>query len=246
LGLRKASKYYPLVVRGPFTAEAGDPVADQRRNVSLLDAVVHTVNASGHTGLFTVRGDGEIGAVVAPGANKGGSDKTWTALGTAMARELTRADGRYRSVLAVGEPCEIVSDAVHGIGEAAHVAEVALAMRGDPRPFYRASDVRLRGLISLLQDDPRVQTFAETELRALLRVESARTPTDHTILREYLQLAGNKAALAKQLHLSRPALYKKLSHIERTLGVDLADAESMVSLHVALLILDTHRGSSLQ
>ena len=161
-----------------------------------------------------------------------------------MARELTRADGRHRSVLAVGEPCELVSDAVHGIGEAAHVAEVALAMRGDPRPFYRASDVRLRGLISLLQDDPRVQTFAETELRALLRVESARTPTDLTILREYLQLAGNKAALAKQLHLSRPALYKRLSHIERTLGVDLADAESMVSLHVALLILDTHRGSS--
>jgi purine catabolism regulator len=59
-------------------------------------------------------------------------------------------------------------------------------------------------------------------------------------------LAGNKAALAKQLHLSRPALYKRLSNIERTLGVDLADAESMVSLHVALLILDTHRGSSLQ
>jgi PucR family transcriptional regulator, purine catabolism regulatory protein len=245
LGLRKASKYYPLVVRGPFTTEAGDPVADQRRNVSLLDAVVHTVNASGHTGLFTVRGDGEIGAVVAPGANKGGSDKTWTALGTAMARELTRADGRHRSVLAIGEPCELVTDAVHGIGEAAHVAEVALAMRGEPRPFYRASDVRLRGLISLLQDDPRVQTFAETELRSLLRAESARTPTDLTILREYLQLAGNKTALAKRLHLSRPALYKRLSAIGRTLGVDLADAESMVSLHVALLILDTHRGSSL-
>ena len=64
------------------------------------------------------------------------------------------------------------------------------------------------------------------------------------MLREYLRLAGNKAALAKRLHLSRPSLYKRLSDIERTLGVDLADAESMVSLHVAMLVLETRRGDS--
>ena len=150
---RRAARYYPLVVRARFAADAGDPVADQRRNIALLDAVVHTVNASGHTGLFTVHGDGEIGAVVALSASRGGSDKTWTALGTAMTREFSRVDGRQRCVLAVGEPSELVIDAVQGIGEAAHVAEVALAMRGEPRPFYRASDVRLRGLLALLQDD---------------------------------------------------------------------------------------------
>jgi purine catabolism regulator len=245
LGLRKAARYYPLVVRARFSADAADPVADQRRNVSLLDSVVHTVNASGHTGLFTVHGDGEIGAVVALSANRGGSDKTWVALGTALAHELARADGRQRSVLAVGEPCELVTEAVQGIGEAAHVAEVALAMRGEPRPFYRASDVRLRGLISLLQDDPRVQAFAETELKPLLRDESPRTPTSLAILREYLRLAGNKAALAKRLHLSRPALYKRLSSIEQKLGIDFDDAESMVSLHVAMLILEVRRGGDL-
>ena len=245
LGLRKAARYYPLVVRTRFAADAVDPVADQRRNVSLLDAVVHTVNASGHTGLFTVHGDGEIGAVIALGANRGGSDKTWAALGAAVTRELTRADSRQRSALAIGEPCELVIDAVQGIGEAAHVAEVALAMRGDPRPFYRASDVRLRGLLALLQDDPHVQAFAETELKALLKAESGRAPTDLAILREYLRLAGNKAALAKRLHLSRPALYKRLSSIEQTLGIHLDDAESMVSLHVALLILEVRRGADL-
>jgi PucR family transcriptional regulator, purine catabolism regulatory protein len=245
LGLRKAARYFPLVVRSQFSADTSDPVADQRRNVSLLDTVVHTVNASGHTGLFTAHGDGEIGAVVALGANRGGSDKTWTALGTSMTRALNRADGRQRSVLAVGQACEFVGDAVRGIGEATHVAEVAMAMRGAPRPFYRASDVRLRGLLALLQDDPRVQAFAETELKALLRSESGRAPTDLALLREYLRLAGNKAALAKRLHLSRPALYKRLSAIERALGMDLDDAESMVSLHVALLILEVHRGVDL-
>ncbi len=245
LGLRKAARYYPLVVRARFSADAGDPVADQRRNISLLDTVVHTVNASGHTGLFTVHGDGEIGAVVALSASRGGSDKTWTTLGTTITRELSRADGRQRCVLAVGAPSELVIDAVQGIGEAAHVAEVALAMRGEPRPFYRASDVRLRGLLALLQDDPHVQAFAETELMALLKNQSTRKPTDLAILREFLRLAGNKAALSKRLHLSRPALYKRLSNIEQTLGIHLDDAESVVSLHVAMLILEIRRGVDL-
>ena len=53
LGLRKASQYFPVTVRGPLSTDrGGDPLADQRRNVALLDAVAHAVNASGHTGLF--------------------------------------------------------------------------------------------------------------------------------------------------------------------------------------------------
>lgn len=58
------------------------------------------------------------------------------------------------------------------------------------------------------------------------------------MLRTYLQLAGNKAALAERLHISRPALYKRLEAIRAALGVDLDDGESMTSLHVALLVLE--------
>jgi PucR family transcriptional regulator, purine catabolism regulatory protein len=241
LGLRKAPRYFPAVVRTRLAAVGSDPVADQRRNVALLDAVAHTVNALGHTGLFTVRGDGEVGAVVSLSATRT-SDRPWNSLGTSVAREVARIDSGQDCVLALGEPSELVTDAVHGLSDAAHVAEVALAMRAEPRPFYRASDVRLRGLISLLQNDPRVQAFAETELKALLTTENAGTPSDLAILREYLRLAGNKAALAAHLHISRPSLYKRLSAIEQQLGVDLADAESMASLHVAMLVLEVRRG----
>ena len=243
LGLRKTARYFPVVVRTLNPSRGSDPVVGQRRNVQLLDAVAHTVNALGHTGLFTIRGDGEIGAVVALGAARAAaSEKAWNSLGTGLAREVARVDSGQRSVLALGEPSELVTDAIHGLGNAAHIAEVALAMRGQPRLFYRASDVRLRGLIFLLQNDPRVQAFAETELKGLLSVESAGASTDLAVLREYLRLAGNKAALAQRLHISRPALYKRLSAIERNLGVDLADAESMVSLHVAMLVLEVRRG----
>jgi purine catabolism regulator len=60
-----------------------------------------------------------------------------------------------------------------------------------------------------------------------------------TVLPEYLWLAGNKAALAERLHISRPALYKRLAIIREILGVDLDDGESMTWLHVALMIGDT-------
>ncbi len=222
-----------MVVRVDRTASTSDPVVAQRRNVLLVDTVLHTVNACGHTGLCALRRDGEVGAVLALGVTRPDGEAL-AALGAALGTEIERVDHSAGAVLAVGPTGNGLIDAVTGLGEAAHIAEVALAMRGARRPFYRAADVRLHGLVSLLRDDPRVQTFAETELRALL----AGDPAQLDLLREYLKLAGNKAAVAARLHLSRPALYKRLGAIRAALGVDLDDGESMTSLHVALMVLD--------
>jgi len=239
LGLAKAARYHPVVVRVVRTATSADPVAVQQRNVALLDAVAHTVNAAGHTGLFSIRGDGEIGALL---ALRGNADKALRAVGERLSHDIVRIARVTRSVCAVAEPAAEISDAVRGFVQAAHIAEVALAMQGTPRPFYRAADVRLRGLVALLRDDPRVQQFAETELGTLLVGDSnGGAPSNMEVLRGYLQAAGNKAALAQQLHISRPALYKRLAAIAAKLGVDLDDAESMTSLHVAMLVLDLRR-----
>lgn len=238
LGLRKAARYHPVVVRVERTGAATDPVVTQRRNIALLDGVAHTVNSAGHTGLFSCRRDGEISALLSLSAARGVTDRALTDLGRRLRNDLRRADGITRSVCAAGAPDPEVTDAIRGLAEARHVAEVALAMHDDTRAYYRASDVRLRGLVTLLRDDPRVQRFAETELQPLLR-----DGTDSGIetLREYLGLAGNKAALAQRLHISRPALYKRLAALEQTLGVDLDDAESMTSLSVALMVLDARK-----
>jgi PucR family transcriptional regulator, purine catabolism regulatory protein len=238
LGLRTAARYYPMVVRVGRSGQGADPVAAQRQNVSILDVVAHTVNAAGHTGLFSIRGDCEIGAVLAVGPSRGGADKAFEALGERLRGDLQRLDGTARSVCAVGEPAADITDAIRGLGQAAHVGEVAIAMDGTPEGFYRASDVRLRGLIALLRDDPRVQRFAETELNALLAGDDGGSLE---LLRHYLRLGGNKAALAKASNMSRPALYKRLVAIGRRLAVDLDDAESMTSLHVAMLVLDARR-----
>ncbi len=57
------------------------------------------------------------------------------------------------------------------------------------------------------------------------------------LLRAFVEVGGNKTELAKKLHLSRPTLYSRLAALQRLLGVDLEDAESRTSLHVAMLIM---------
>lgn len=239
LGLRSAGPYLPAVVRVARPPRPADPVADHRRNIALVDLVSHTVNAAGHSGLFSLRGDGEVGAVVALRDSRvGAAEQALAALGGRLRDEVARVETASTSVLALGPPTEQITDAIAGFDDAAHIAEVALSMPPGERTYFRASDVRLRGLVSSLRDDRRVQRFAETELRALLSEDDPANPTNLTVLREYLRLAGNKAALAEHLHMSRPALYKRLSAIRSALGVDLDDGESMASLHVAIMVVD--------
>jgi PucR family transcriptional regulator, purine catabolism regulatory protein len=242
LGMAAGPAYLPATVRVGALADRLDPVAVQRRNVRILDAIVHSVKAHGHTALSSIRRDGEIGLVLAISTRRGVSaDAAAARLGQELRDSIRRGGDADRVVFALGAGATSVVDAIHGLREAAHVADVALAMPDDERPFFRAADVRLRGLLTLLHDDPRVQNFAETELKALLLHDADHGGSDVAVLRGYLELAGNKSALAKRMHLSRPALYSRLASIQRILGVDLDDGESMTSLHVALLILDAQK-----
>ncbi|OMC35926.1 PucR family transcriptional regulator [Mycobacterium sp. GA-1841] len=245
LGLRAAGSYLPATVRVGAPPDRLDPVSTQRRNIRILDAVTHSVKSQGHSAICSIRRDGEIGLVLAMNPRRGaGVDTTLSRLAEGWREAIARGGDADKVVIAVGSTAGAFADAVHGLREAAHVAEVAASMSDLPRPFVRASDVRLRGLITLLLDDPRVQTFAETELKDLLIHDAEHGSDDVAVLRGYLELAGNKSALAKRLHMSRPALYSRLSSIERRLGVNLDDGESMTSLHVALLILDAQRSAT--
>ena len=112
-----------------------------------------------------------------------------------------------------------------------------MSMPLQDKPFHRASDVRLRGLLSLIRTDPRVQAFAETELAGLLAHRAKHGDEAFDLLRRFLAAGGNKAELARTLHMSRPTLYARLETLQRIVGLDLDDAESRTSLHVAMLTL---------
>ena len=148
-------------------------------------------------------------------------------------------------VIGVGATAESIRDVRRSFLEASQVADVAASRPDGHDPlFYRLPDLRLRGLLHLLRDDPRLQTFVERELGALLAADPGAELID--VLAAYLAAGGNKAAAAKASHLARPTFYERLRRIERTLGTDLSSAESRTSLHVALLALDAARVGAAQ
>jgi PucR family transcriptional regulator, purine catabolism regulatory protein len=135
-------------------------------------------------------------------------------------------------VIAAGAGVDSIKDVRRSFLEADQVAEVAAGL-GEARLFYRLPDLHLRGLMQLLREDARLQTFVERELGVLLTHERGAELIE--VLSALLAAGGNKAAAAKNSHLARPTFYERLRRIERILGVSLDSAESRTSLHVALL-----------
>ena len=150
-----------------------------------------------------------------------------------------RRTNLIQPVVAVGSPVTGVAALRRSVLEATQVADAA---EHEPdRPYHRLEDVRLRGLMHLLRDDARVQTYVERELGPLLAHDTAKHSDLVGHLRHYLDQGRNKSAAAAAAHLSRPAFYERLHRIERILGVDLDDVDSGLSLHVALVALDAVR-----
>jgi purine catabolism regulator len=145
-------------------------------------------------------------------------------------------------LIAAGSGVDSPREARRSLVEARQVANAA---RGDTRdvPVFRLPDVGLAGLLHLLRDEPRLQTFVERELGALLAYD-AKHPREQLLgtLRGYLDSGRNKSVAAGAAHLSRPAFYERLARIGRVLGVDLDSVDACLSLHVALLALDAIRG----
>jgi purine catabolism regulator len=141
-------------------------------------------------------------------------------------------------VLGVGRSSVEIVTAGASLPLAQQVAEVAASLPERRRGWYRNADLRLQGLVALIHDDRRVQTFAEAELGRLLD-HDAHHGTDHVaLLRQYVASAGNMTRLAESSHRSRPALYKRLATIQRILETDLSDPPSYLSVAFALLVHD--------
>ncbi|MDP3950429.1 MAG: PucR family transcriptional regulator ligand-binding domain-containing protein [Microbacterium sp.] len=123
-------------------------------------------------------------------------------------------------------------------------ADVAIAGRSGQivsrwRACYRSRDVQLRGLLYTLRDDPRVQTFAQRTVGALVTRDSRDGSELVGTLAVYLRLRGNKSLAAQDLGISRPTLYERLGRIQRLLDMDLDDPETSTSLYAAIMVIET-------
>ncbi|GAA2740581.1 MULTISPECIES: PucR family transcriptional regulator [Kitasatospora] len=139
------------------------------------------------------------------------------------------------AVAGAGFGCAVLDEVRRSFVEAVHVADAAVAAP-PAGPVARLRDVRLRGLVRLLREEPELQAFIERELGPLLG-----RPDLLDVLRTYLRTGRNKSLAAQEQHVSRPALYRRLQSIESLLGLDLDDLEQLTSLYVALLAHDAQR-----
>jgi purine catabolism regulator len=233
LGLAPAPGYVAVVAQVRPAQNPG-PDGDPRRSRDLVEQLARALRTAGLSGLVGTLSGRQVGLLVAV-PTRDGADGVLDAL----AERLDHAE----VLLGVGPPAAGLLSAGAGLRQAAHVAEVAAAMpsTGDRR-WFSAAHVRLRGVLALLQDDPRLQAFVEAELGPLLAHDARTGGAMLDLLRAYVAAGGNKTRLAATTHRSRPALYKKLAHLERILDVDLDDPESLLSLGVAVTAHDQGRG----
>jgi PucR family transcriptional regulator, purine catabolism regulatory protein len=224
------------LVSGPLGPPGALGVSAHARVLDLADATAAACRAERIPSLVGTLDDDRAGAMLSLGPQVE-PDDVLTRLATRI-RDRTGA-GPEVLVIGVGTTAGSIRDVRRSFLEASQVADVA-ATRLESALFHRLPDLRLRGLLHLLRDDPRLQTFVERELGALL----AAGPGLIDVLAAYLAAGGNKAEAAKAAHLARPTFYERLRRIERILGTDLSSAESRTSLHVALLALDAARAAS--
>ncbi len=229
-----------LVLRFPDPGLGPLGVSAHARVLELADAAAAAGAAERVPALVGTLDDARAGAMLSLGMQADAD-----AVLARLAARITERAGPV--VIGVGAEVGSIRDVRRSFLEAGQVADVVAgrpAGRGPAAgpPFYRLPDLRLRGLLHLLGDDPRLQTFVERELGALLADGQAGALLD--VLAAYLAAGGNKAEAAKAANLARPTFYQRLRRIERILGTDLGSAESRTSLHVALLALAASRAEA--
>lgn len=202
----------------------------------LTESVGHAVRESALDGLVSQVDDVAVGALLAlrPGADV---QAALEGFATALRRHT-----KQKLIVAAGSDVDSLRQARRSLVEARQVADAARHDPDSPLAVHRLPHVGLAGLLFLLRDEPRLQTFVERQLGALLTYDAqhSREPL-LPALRAYLDSGRNKSAAAAAAHLSRPAFYERLNRIGKVLNADLESVPVCLSLHVALLALDALR-----
>jgi PucR family transcriptional regulator, purine catabolism regulatory protein len=131
------------------------------------------------------------------------------------------------------------------LAQASEAAE--LGARISPGPgVHHYGDLGIYHLLLPLAEGPRLASYVEAELGALLEHDARnRTPLVAT-LRSFLDHGGHVTAAARDLFIDRRTLYHRIEAISNLLARDLGHADTRLRLSVALRALDllhTRRGA---
>jgi purine catabolism regulator len=102
------------------------------------------------------------------------------------------------------------------------------------RAWHDVSSLELRRLLWSRRDEADLADLVQRVLGPLLAHDRQRKLVLLPTLEALLANGRRKAETARALHLNRQALYHRLTRIEQLLGIDLSDADQLLTLHVAL------------
>lgn len=144
-----------------------------------------------------------------------------------LARRLNR-QGEVRVVAAIGDPQARLAKAVSSYRQARLTARVAAVVPtfGDT-PCWR--DLGVFRTLALLPSDEAAELALDPRLRRLL--ESGDQETIST-LETYLDLGCNAKATYERRHIHRATLYYRLQKVQKIAGVNLADGNDRLALHL--------------
>ena len=226
-----------VAVRSGAPPQSGLATQAQVRRLAELTEVA--IGAERRTGLVGVLDESSVAALVVadPGVD---IESVVNAVAVRVRREAAGL-GVGQVVVAAGSPVSDVLDVRRSFLEALQVA--ALADPASARAVHRLADSGLSGLLHLLREDERLQTFVERELGPLLAYDSRRDTDLLGVLRAYLDTGRNKSTAASRYGLSRPSFYERLRSIEALLELDLDDVSACLTLQVAIAALDVLRSA---
>jgi len=123
-----------------------------------------------------------------------------------------------------------------GAGDALRLAAEGAASAGrlPTAPWHDVRALELQRLLWRWRSEPDLAEFADRVLGPLIAHDATRRPALLPTLEALCASGGQKAQAARRLHLNRQALYHRLDRIEELLGVDLADPEQLLTLHLAI------------
>jgi purine catabolism regulator len=114
---------------------------------------------------------------------------------------------------------------------------VGAARAGAPVAWQDARRGSVVELLYAIRTSPELLTFAREQLGVLFEERDQRERELLRTLEVYLESGGRKAEAARLLHLERQSLYLRLQRVERLLGVDLDDPDTVLGLHLAVRAL---------
>ena len=173
-------------------------------------------------------------------------DRDVPSLAARLARELEMlvpgtTPPSWRAHLALGTPAKRLRQLVAALEQVRAVGRITPTGEVGRVTVQQADQQPLAHLVRALAGTPELQEFANDTLAPLLNHDRvAGTPGDLLqVLAAYTAHPTNRSLAAKEARLSRSVFYQRLALIEDLLDVDLSSGETIATLTVALLVLDT-------